>query len=132
MPNKNYYTYYFTMNYCNYIGFYTIIEKRPIKSHDDYYVENWKLSLPKSKCGEKTISLFLLDTNVYYEDDGNPIVYNETFASLDESQNKIENIKKKFKNCDVSWSFNQELDDESDIIFIVFDDKGKILDKGVF
>jgi len=69
------------MNYCNYIGFYTIIEKRPIKSHDDYYVENWKLSL------------FLLDTNVYYEDDGNPIVYNETFASLDESQNKIENTK---------------------------------------
>jgi len=132
MPNKNYYTYYFTMDHCNYSGYSAIIEKRPIKSHNDYYVENWKLSLPKSKCSEKTISLFLLDTNVYYEDEGNPIVYNETFSLLDECQNKIENIKKKFDNCDISWSFNQELDDESDIIFIVFDDKGQILDKGVF
>ena len=131
MPNKKYYTFYFTVNFSNHSGFYTIIEKRPIKSHNDYYVENWKLSLPKSKCNEKILSVFLLDTNVYYEDNGNPIVYNETFASLDECKKIIEDITDKFKNSDISWSINPKLDTESYIIFIVFNNTGQILDKGV-
>jgi len=131
MPNKNFYTFYFTVDYCNYTGYFAIIEKRPIKHHNDYYVENWKLSLPKSKCSEKPISLFFLDTDVYYEDKEIPIVYSETFSSIDECKNQIENIKKKFDDCDISWSINEKLDIGADIIFIVFDNKGEILDKGV-
>jgi len=131
MPNKNFYTFYFTLNYCNYSGYYTIIKKKPIKSDDDYYVENWKLSLPKSKSIEKTISLFLLDTNVYYESSEIPIVYSETFSSIEECKNQIQNIDKKYRDLDISWSINKEIDIDSDIIYIVFDNKGQILDEGV-
>lgn len=130
MPNKNNYTFYITLNLSNHSGFYTIIEKKPIKSHNDYYVENWKLSLPKSKSSEKPISLFLLDTNVYYEDIGEPIIYNEIFSSIDECKKIIKDIKDKFYNCDISWSLNEKLDKDSYIIFLVFDNKRQILDQG--
>jgi len=131
MPNKNFYTFYFTVNYSNYNGYYAIIEKRPIKHHSDYCIENWKLSLPKSKCIEKIISLFLIDTNAYYYGKGIPIVYSETFCSIEECKNQIEIINNKFSHSDISWSINNKLDIETEIIFIVFDNKGQILEQGV-
>lgn len=124
--------FYLNLYYNNYIGY-----KSEITSHSlgivDYLVNDWKISLEGPLRG--LIRMVIIDTdhyfNSFYDDEPDMIViYNEDFKSFSEANDKRKLIKHLIKEDDYSWTQSQ-VDDESYLVYIIFDSDFKILKNGV-
>jgi len=122
---------YINTEYNNYTGYVVIINNK-LKNNPYYFVSDWKVSLPIPKAdAEKPYSFFILDTDEYFGESTIPIIFHEDFLTVEDAQSQIEIYREKFDKDDISWSLNPELNDESDLIYLIMGKDAKFYDKGM-